>query len=216
LLWPALAVLAAQVLAAVLAPDRGLSVWGSRERAQGLLTTLSYVLLFLVVAARLRALPQAWRLAGAMVAAVVPIVGLGLAQELGLDPIGLVRDARSPIYGTLGRSNFVGAYLAMVLPLTLALMLATRRRWMRVAAALLVAGQAGVVGLTPARGAWLTAVVRWGALACFGRGPGWLRAGVPCCLSLVAWRCWVPPAVCCGWAGRGAPRPRGWLSGGRC
>jgi Tfp pilus assembly protein PilF len=121
LLWPALAVAGSQILATILAVDPRLSLYGSYERAQGALTLLSYPLLFLVVAARLRTPGQARRLATAMVATAVPLVGLGLAQALGRDPLGLLTDARSPIYTTLGRSNFTGAYLAMLLPLTVSL-----------------------------------------------------------------------------------------------
>ncbi|MCP4544179.1 MAG: tetratricopeptide repeat protein [Chloroflexi bacterium] len=163
LLWPALTVGATQILATVLAVDRGMSLWGSYERAQGVLTQTSYVLLFLLISARLRTLSQAQRLMGAMVATGIPLLGLGMAQALGWNPMGLISDARSPIYGTLGRANFVGAYLAMLLPPNIALILITRRRWMRLAVAALTLGEVIVVLLTLSRGAWLAAGVAVGA-----------------------------------------------------
>jgi hypothetical protein len=97
LLWPALAFAATALLSTALAVDPHLSLWGSYERAQGAVTLLSYVLLFLVVSARLRTVEQARRLIVAMVATGVPLVALGLAQALGQDLMGLVTDARSPI-----------------------------------------------------------------------------------------------------------------------
>jgi O-antigen ligase/tetratricopeptide (TPR) repeat protein len=190
LLWPLLALICAQVLATILAADRGLSLWGSYERAQGLLTLLSYALLFLVVSARLRTLDRARRLVAAMVAAAVPLVALGLAQAGDWDPAGLVTDARSPVYATLGRSNFLGAYLAMLLPLTLALTLAAHQRWSRLAGGALLLGEVVVIGLTLARGAWLAAST---ALALFGLvwlwprfGPKWRRAAPAAKLAALA------------------------------
>jgi putative inorganic carbon (HCO3(-)) transporter len=165
LLWPALAVGAAQILATAWSVDRGVSLWGSYTRAQGLLTQAAYVLLFLLVSARLQTLAQARRLVVAMAATGVLLVGLGLAQALGWNPVGLVSDARSPIYGTLGRANFVGAYLALLLPLNLALILTTGRRWVRLAAAALALGEMIVAALTLSRGAWLAAGVAAGAFA---------------------------------------------------
>ncbi len=98
---------------------------------------LSYLLLFLVVSARLRTRVQIERLVGVVVATGVPLVCLGVAQALGWQPVPLVSDARSPVYATLGRSNFLGAYLAMVLPLTVVWAWTARRRWLRLAGAIL-------------------------------------------------------------------------------
>ncbi len=182
LIWPALAVAAAQTVATLLAADRSLSLWGSYERAQGLLTQLSYVLLFLVVSARLRTLEQARRLLATMVMTAVPLLALGLAQALGWQPAGLVSDARSPVLATLGRSNFLGAYLAMLLPLTAALALTARQRWLRLAAGSLAAGEIAVVALTLARGAWLAAGVAVGLFGLLWAWPrlkhGWRWAAV--------------------------------------
>lgn len=192
LLWPALGVAAALVLSTLLAEDRGLSLVGNYERAQGALTGLSYVLLFLVISARLRTMDQARRLVGAMVATAGPLIALGLAQALGWDPLGLVTDARSPVYATLGRSNYAGAYLAMLLPLTLALTLAARRRETRLLGGALLGGEVVVLALALARGAWLAAAV---GLAVFGLAWFWPRLGRP-------WR-WATAAAGLGGLGVG-------------
>jgi O-antigen ligase/Flp pilus assembly protein TadD len=165
LLWPTLAVGGAWMLATGLGVDPELSLWGSYERSQGLLTLLSYLLLFLVVSARLRTRVQIERLVGMVVATGVPLVCLGLAQALGWRPVPLVSNARSPVYATLGRSNFLGAYLAMLLPLTVVWVWTTRRQWLQVAGAILASAELAVVGLTLARGAWLATGVGLGALA---------------------------------------------------
>ena len=177
LLWPALAVGSAWVLATALGVDPGLSLWGSYERSQGLLSLLSYLLLFLVVSARLRARFQLERLVGVVVATGVPLVGLGVAQALGWQPVPLVSDARSPVYATLGRSNFLGAYLAMALPLTVVWAWTARRPWLRLAGAILALSELAVIGLTLARGAWLAAGVGLGTLAVAGCWPRLRLAG---------------------------------------
>ena len=172
LFWPATAVVLVQTLAALLSAERSLSVWGSYERSQGWLTLLSYYLLFLLVAARLHTSSQADHLAQAMVVTAVPLVALGAAQALDWAPLALHTDARSPVYATLGRANFLGAYLALLLPLTLALA-CTARAWPgRLAAAVLLGGEVVLIGLTRARSAWLAAGV---ALALFGGVWFWSR-----------------------------------------
>ena len=177
LLWPALAIGGAWALATGLGIDPGLSVWGSYERSQGLLTLLSYLLLFFVVSARLRTRTQIERLMGVVVVTGVPLVCLGVAQALGWRPVPLVSDARSPVYATLGRSNFLGAYLAMVLPLTAAWAWTARRQWLRMGGVILVLAELAVIGLTLARGAWLAAGVGLGTLVVVGCWPQLRRAG---------------------------------------
>jgi O-antigen ligase/tetratricopeptide (TPR) repeat protein len=139
--------------------DWRLSLYGSYTRGQGLLTHLSYLLLFVIVAAELRQPDQARRLLAVLGLTALPIVLLGALQWIGLDPIGLTSDARSPVYTTLGRANFTGAYLAMLLPISLALVHASPRRFERWGWRLLLGAQVAIIVLTLARGAWLAAGV---------------------------------------------------------
>ncbi|MFQ5400676.1 MAG: tetratricopeptide repeat protein [Anaerolineae bacterium] len=141
-----------------------LSLWGSYERGQGAVTLLTYLLLFVLAANQLRPFPRARQLATTMAMAAGPLILFSLAQGMGWRPFGLVSDARSPLFATLGRANFLGAYLAILTPLTLALSFIARRRTLRLAWLALLAGELAVVGLTLARGAWLAAAV---ALASF-------------------------------------------------
>ncbi|MFO7536490.1 MAG: O-antigen ligase family protein [Chloroflexota bacterium] len=156
---PLLALTLVAVLSTITAVNPGLSFLGSQERAYGLLTLLSYLLLALIVATRLHTSGQARLLLGTMVVTAVPLLLLGGLQAAGQDPLNLVTDARSPIYATLGRANFVGAYLAMLLPLTLALALSTSNRFAQTGLVLLALGQLALIGLTLARAAWLAAGV---------------------------------------------------------
>jgi O-antigen ligase/Tfp pilus assembly protein PilF len=165
--WLALALVA--IVSSFTAANSSLAVWGSQQRANGLLTLLTYLLLALLVASRLRSLSQVRRLMLFLMGTAVPILFLSSLQLSGNDPFHLVSDARSPIYATLGRSNFVGAYLAMLLPLTLALALTDSRRSVHIGLGLLALGQLLFVGLTLVRSAWLAAAV--GLLIFLG---GWL------------------------------------------
>ncbi len=190
---PATAVVLVQALATSLSVQPALSLWGSYERGLGWSTLLSYYLLFLLVAAYLRTPAQVDRLVQAMVATVVPLIALGVAQALGWAPVPLYNDARSPVYATLGRANFLGAYLALILPLTLAQGCAARGRVGRLAVGVLLAGEIVLIGLTRARAAWLAAGV---AMALFGLAWLWPRLRA-------RGRIWQATAVSAGLVGLG-------------
>lgn len=157
LFWPVLGLAVVLVAATFAAQNPLLSLSGSYDRGQGTLTLISYILLFLIVADRLRTAAQARRLVAALVTTAVPIVVLGVAQALGYDPLGLVTDARSPVYATLGRANFVGAYLAMLLPLTLLPTVATGDRERALGGLALTVVEIAVIALCRSRAAWLAA-----------------------------------------------------------
>lgn len=144
----------------VLAADVGLSLWGSAERGQGAVTLLTYLLLCGVAAARLRAISPVRRILAAMVLAGALLVLAGLFQAVlplfGVHPpLGLVSDARSPVFASLGRANFLGAYLALLTPLALALLLTARVPARCLLWTAVLTGLFLVIGLTLARAAWL-------------------------------------------------------------
>jgi cytochrome c-type biogenesis protein CcmH/NrfG/O-antigen ligase len=139
--------------------DWRLSLWGSYERGQGAITILSYLLLFALAAVQFRRVARARLLITAMAGTAVPLVLISLAQKGGWNPFNLVSDARSPVFATLGRANFLGAYLVILLPLTLALLLTSRKRGVRLLWAAVLLGDILVIGLTQARGAILAAFI---------------------------------------------------------
>ena len=152
LLWPVLAFGAVLALATALSINPRSSLWGSYERQQGLLTLGAYLALFLLTATNLRAHVQAERLWAALVWSSAPVVAYGLLQVAGLDPLDWRTDAASPVLSTVGRANFLGSYLVLVVPLTAGRALSARRRWPY---GLLLAGQLACLALTQARGAWV-------------------------------------------------------------
>lgn len=148
-----------------------LSLWGSYDRSQGALTLLTYLLLFLLAAGKFHSRWRARRAMTAMAVTAMPLVLFGLLQAAGWRPFGLVSDARSPLFATLGRANFLGAYLAIVVPQTVALLLTTAQRRRRALWAALLVGQLVVIGLTLARSAWLATAVSLSLFALLWWGP---------------------------------------------
>lgn len=163
LVLPSLALLATLCLATILGVDPRYSLWGSLERGQGLLTLICYPSLALLVASRMRDDAAAWRLVWTLILSSVPIVVLALVQATGLEPLPLTTDARSSVFSTLGRSNFLAAYLVLLLPLYLVGIQRLRESAWRSPLVLLLAGAGLTLGLTQVRGAWLAAGVSVGA-----------------------------------------------------
>jgi hypothetical protein len=94
LLWPALTFGGAAALATALSVNPRVSLWGSYERQQGLLTLAAYLGLFLFTAANLRTRAQAMRLLTAIAWSSAPVVADGLLQAVGIDPLGWRTAAR--------------------------------------------------------------------------------------------------------------------------
>lgn len=199
LVWPALALGLALSAATLWSVDPRLSLWGSFERRQGLITLGAYLLLFYLVARDLHTPRQVARLLTVLSWASAPVVLYGLCQAAGWDAFAWHSDAASSVLATLGRANFLGSYLVLVIPLTLMQLLFRWpvRRIHSLAYGLLLAGQLACLVLTQARGAWLGAGI---ALAAFtwlwlltapGRRRIWTGLGLTLAgLGLVALLIW--------------------------
>ncbi len=123
-------------------------------------------------------------------------------QALGLDPLPWVTDSVSPVHSTIGRSNFLGAYIAMLIPFTLWRLSEVRHgRWRY---ALLLALQVGCLMLTLARAAWLGGVagcaIFFGLLA-YRRGGR--RAWAIAAITALAGITLFLPMNAVAWPGRG-------------
>jgi len=140
------------VAATLLSPDPRTSLWGTLARQQGLLTVLSYLGLYGLVTHQLCTRARVRILWTVLVWGSLPVVAYGLAQAVGFRLLRWQTDAASPVLSTLGRANFLGSYLVLVAPLTVALAFAGRRR---IPTLLLCAAQLVCLLLTLARGAWL-------------------------------------------------------------
>jgi putative inorganic carbon (HCO3(-)) transporter len=164
LLWPALGCGLAAALSTVASVDPPISLWGSYERQQGLLALAAGLALFLLAGTGLRTRGQVDQLLAVLAWGSLPVAGYALLQAAGLDAWTWRSDAASPLLSTLGRSNFLGSYLALVVPLAAGRLALAGRRWPY---ALLLAAQGLALVLTRARGAYagLVAAALAGLLA---------------------------------------------------
>jgi tetratricopeptide (TPR) repeat protein len=163
--------LGAALLSTLLSIAPRLSVWGSYQRLDGLVTLLAHVTIFAAVAARLRTRAQWDRLVDAVVAASLPVCAYGVAQASGLETLPWVGAyAKWRIATTLGNPVFAGSYLVLVLPFTAGALLSWWRRpgesgrTARLAVyAIAALAQGAALGLTGSRGPWLAAAAAAGA-----------------------------------------------------
>lgn len=107
------------VLSTVYSVDPRLSLWGAGWNPLGTITTLLAVLFFLLLAEAIHTRQQVHRIINALLVGSIPVTAYGIIQYLGLDPFNWISSALSPVCSTLGRSNFLGAYLAMIVPFVL-------------------------------------------------------------------------------------------------
>lgn len=169
-LW-ALLFAGAHLVATALSPEPWLSLWGPGHNPHGAFTTVCGVAFFLLLTDALRHGDRFDRLVTAMLLGSVPVAVYGLVQYFGQDPLPWITDAVSPVLSTMGRSNFLGAYLAMVVPFTLLRLAACDGAGNRLQYGVVLALQVACVWLTLARAAWLA-----------------LIAGCLCFVGLLAWR----------------------------
>lgn len=161
-------------LSTFLSTNQPIAIFGTLDRAHGVLTQMSYFLLFGCVATQID--PERSRqLLFVIILTAVPICLLGLAQAVGWQPLSVLTDARSLITTTLGRANFTGAYLALLLPLTLTMAKSAADRWRRMGYGALFGLDIMVIALTHARAAWMAAVVGISLLLWWQHAPGWSR-----------------------------------------
>lgn len=100
-----------------------ISLWGSYERGQGLYTFLAYFLLFFLTFEIAHRAVVRERILDVILLASVPVSSYAALQHYGLDILkwqtgGTATTVRA--IGTLGNPIFLGAYLIMVIPITLA------------------------------------------------------------------------------------------------
>jgi O-antigen ligase len=155
---PILSYAAIVILATVGSIDAATSLWGTPTRP-GAITILGALSFALLLASALRTTAQADRLMRALVAGSVPVSVYGVLQYLGADPLPWTTDSVSRVLSTMGRSNFLAAYLAMIAPFTLARVAVSRDRGesMRYGAVFLL--QVTCLALTLARAGWLAFIV---------------------------------------------------------
>jgi len=118
----------AWIVSTVLSRTPGISFFGSYTRLQGLSTWLAYIVFFFALVALLRRRDQVERLVTALILTSLPIALYAVVQKFGLDPMPWLGDVTERIASTMGNSIFVAAYLIMVVPPTLARLIAAFKR----------------------------------------------------------------------------------------
>ncbi len=144
---------AAYLLATAFSVSPEQSFWGSINQ-HGTMTVLTAVAFFLLVSGALCTRERISRMTTALLLGSVPVTVYAVVQYFGLDPLEWVSDSVSPITSTLGRSNFLGAYMAVVFPFTLFRWMTDRERRigmvaiLQVACLLMTQARAALVALT--------------------------------------------------------------------
>ncbi len=161
-------------LSTLFSANQAIAIYGTLDRANGVLTQLTYLLLFWCVATRIN--PERSRqLLSVITLTAIPVCLLGLAQAAGWQPLPVSSDARSLITSTLGRANFSGAYLALLLPLTLSIIRTATGSWRRFGYGILFGLEIMVIALTQARAAWIASVVGISVFLWLQHAPRWSR-----------------------------------------
>ena len=155
LLLPACAYAAAHILATLTSPHPARSFWGAGPNPHGTITTLSLVTLFLLMTEALAGPEERERLVTAFLWGRVPVAIYGLAQYLGLDPLEWLTSPVPRAFSTLGNTIYLGAYLAMAIPFTLARLVSAAGWGEALRYGLVLALQVGCLRVTFSRGAWL-------------------------------------------------------------
>lgn len=124
----AIALVGAVVISAAASPIPRVSLWGIDPGwdTYALYSTAAYVVLFLVVATHLRTEQQLQRLFFAIAAAGTLSAVYGIGQHFGYDPLRTTEQDHTRAALTLGNPIFAGAFLAMTMPITLALLMRVR------------------------------------------------------------------------------------------
>lgn len=97
----------------------GISWAGSYQRLQGTYTTLAYIVIFALLAATVRTRSQVRRVITMVIVTSIPVALYGVLQKQQWDPLPWGGDTSIRIAGHMGNAIFIGAYLIMVIPLTL-------------------------------------------------------------------------------------------------
>jgi len=151
----ALAVLAVYVVfGAILSVTPSFSWWGNYERQQGVHSLLAYWLFFALWLLHAPSWPQLKKIIIAALAASGLVSWYGVIQHFNWDPQPwMVNEGRA--FSALGQPNFLGHYLIMIIPLTVAGYWLFKSKQKYLWLPLLLTAQLSCLLFTASRGAWL-------------------------------------------------------------
>lgn len=114
---PILFFLGSQILSTLFSIDQHVSIFGYYSRFHGgLLSTLSYVLLFYAFVSNRELISIKKLITGALISGFFVAV-YGILERFGIDAHIWVQDVQSRVFSTLGQPNWLAAYLAILLPI---------------------------------------------------------------------------------------------------
>ncbi len=123
LIAPVIALASVYVISTIFSVTPRTSLLGSYQRLQGLYTTFSYLVIFASIIGNLRKRSQVERLITAVIISSFPISLYGILQHYKIDPVAWAGDTSTRIASNMGNSIFVAAYLIMVFPLTVGMII---------------------------------------------------------------------------------------------
>jgi len=131
LVLPALLTMALYLISSLFSLVPYTSFIGSYQRLQGTFTLSAYLVLFFSIVTVLKTRTQLQRLLTTLILASLPVGLYGIVQHLGGDPLPWGGDVRTRVASNMGNSIFVGAYLIIIVPLTLAKLIESFRAIMQ-------------------------------------------------------------------------------------
>ena len=116
---PLLLFLTSQIVSTIFSIDRHVSLWGYYSRFNGgLVSTISYILLYYAFVTHFPKEKIMKLLKIALISGV--LVSLyGILEHFGIDRDLWVQDVQNRVFSTLGQPNWLAAYLAVLIPLTI-------------------------------------------------------------------------------------------------
>ena len=95
------------------------SIFGSYQRLQGLVSQYAYIMLALIIIFNVRTRAQVERIITFAIATAAPVALYGLLQHQNLDPLPWAGDVTTRVASSMGNAIFVAAWLIMIVPLLL-------------------------------------------------------------------------------------------------
>lgn len=125
LVLPVVLLVIVYIISTAFSISLNVSLWGSYQRLQGTYSTLSYIVIFALMAGNLRSREQVDRLITTMIITSVPVGLYGIVQRYGLDPLPWAGNVQLRVASTMGNAIFVASYLIMIVPLTVSRLVET-------------------------------------------------------------------------------------------
>lgn len=118
---PLLIFLLSQIISTVISLDTHVSFFGYYSRFNGgLLSTISYLILYFAFTSNYPK-NKIGRLLTTILASASIVSVYGILEHFGIDSDLWVQDVQNRVFSTLGQPNWLGAYLAVLIPLTIGL-----------------------------------------------------------------------------------------------